>query len=114
MVLGFGFFHTLLKKEMFLCFPPHFFLAPCHWSLTHNTILDRSLGTEIVVSAQAPSPSCNYIFLKRILCKGEDQREAMLKDKAVETDTVSALEARLFLKDMSVNRLVLKSILSSS
>lgn len=71
------------------------------------------MGTEIVVSAQAPSPSCNYTFLKCILCKGKDQREATLKDKAVEIDTESALEARLFLKGVSVNRLVLKSILSS-
>lgn len=37
----------------------------------------------------------------------------MLKDKAVEIDSVSALDTRLFLKGMSVNCLVLKSILSS-
>lgn len=38
----------------------------------------------------------------------------MLKDKAEEIDTVSALDTRLFLKGMSVNCLVLKSILSTS
>lgn len=71
------------------------------YSLSHDTILDRSLRTEIVGSAQAPSPSCNYIFLKCILCKGEDQLQAVLGDKAVGVDSVSALEAGQFLKSMS-------------
>lgn len=60
-----------------------------------------------VGSAQAPSPSCNYIFLKCILCKGEDQLQAGLGDRAVEIDAVSALEAGLFLKGMSENALIL-------
>lgn len=65
-------------------------------------------GLKIVGSAQAPSASCNYIFLKYILCKGEEQLQAVQGDRAVENDSVSALEAGLFLKGMSVNTLVLE------
>lgn len=96
-------FHPLFikKKKKVSLFSSTSFPSthPATDSLTHDAVLDRSLGTQIAVSAQAPSPSCYYIFLKCILCKGEDQREAMLKEKAVAIDRMSVLEARLLLKD---------------
>lgn len=82
--------------------------------MTHGTVLNRSLRTEITVCARAPSPSCNYIFLKCILYKGEDQPETRLQDKAVGVDAVSVLELRLFVKGVSANHFVIQSIFNSS
>lgn len=63
------------------------------------------------MSAQAPS--CDYVFLKCILCKGEDQPEAVLQGRAMEIDAVSVLESRLFLKGTSVCLFILQTLFSS-